>query len=154
MSTLMTWRADLAAAGKSWDDVRAWALGVRSGKTLRWTPKQLDGRPAGVAIAYLEAGCPDADTSVLRGRGVASDLGGVFRHRGDSRARGIEAANQKPASAVDLCTEHGLDWPGVVRPWALRQGYKPANVKPQRPHQGAVLAYLKAHPEHAESAAS
>jgi hypothetical protein len=151
----MTYRQHLADAGKDWDDVREWALTVRAGKVLRWSPKELAARPAGVAIAYLEAGCPSPDGTVLRGRGTRSDLGGVYRDRNDSRSRGLEAANARGPSAEVLLADYGLDWKTQVRPWCVKDGgFNGRSVKPGHPHQGAVLAYLKAHPEHAESAAS
>ena len=150
--TVVNYRAHLAAAGKDWADVRDWALTVRAGKTLRWAPKELSLRPAGVAIAYLEAGCPAPDETVLRGRGHGSGLS--YDGLSDSRARGLAAANRKPPSAGQLLADRGVDWTTEVRPWALSHGYPPDNVKTRRPHRGAVLAYLAAHPQDAGRDAS
>ena len=150
--TIVNYRQHLAAAGKDWGDVRDWALTVRAGKILRWSLKELSLRPAGVAIAYLEAGCPAPDETVLRGRGHGSGLS--YDGLSDSRARGLAAANRKPPSAGQMLAERGIDWQTEVRPWALRNGYPPDNVKTRRPHRGAVLAYLSAHPEVVERSAS
>ena len=143
--TVVNYRAHLAAAGKDWGDVRDWALTVRAGKILRWSPKELSLRPAGVAIAYLEAGCPAPDETVLRGHGHGSGLS--YEPWLDARARGLAAANRKPPSADQLLAERGVDWLATVRPWALANGFPSGNVKVGRPHRGAVVAYLAAHPE-------
>lgn len=146
--TIVNYRQHLAAAGHDWQDVRQWALTVRDGKTLRWSPKQLAGNPAGVAIAYLEAGCPAPNAAVLRARGNTTV---AWHERGDSRARGVDAAaGVRAPSGEKLLADAGVSWRTVVHPWALQHGWTTRMIKLHRVHRGAALAYLEAHAEGAE----
>ena len=138
--TVLNCRRLLVEAGRGWDDVLAWARIQRHHARPRWGPSELRGQPAGILIAYLEAGAPvvprDVPPSIPGRREVPGD-------RPDSQARAVEAARMnRPPTASDLLDGHGLSWSETVRPWALSHGWTTKTTKPNRPTRSAVAAYL------------